>query len=58
MYTYRQQIILQKVQEHINSLRCMLDDMMYGHDSEKLSDYDRTRLRETYDLICQANDKL
>ena len=58
MYTYRQQIILQKVQEHINSLRCMLDDMMYGHDSETLSDSDRTRLKETYDLISQANDKL
>ena len=58
MFTYRQQIILQKVQEHINSLRCMLDDMMYGQDHEKLTDNEFNRIRNAYNDICKAADEL
>ena len=58
MFTYRQNIILQKVQEHINSLRCMLDDIMYGQDHEKLTDNEFNRIRNAYNDICKAADDL
>jgi len=56
--TYRQEIILQKVREHIHDLRNMLDDLLYGQESNTLSDVDRRKIRDAYDLICNANDKL
>lgn len=56
--TYRQEIILQKVREHINSLRVMLDDLMYGQDHEKLADKDFNKIRNAYNKICEANDDL
>lgn len=54
--TSRQQYIMTKVQENINSLRSMLDDVMYHTDP--LPDNEQKKIREGYDLICQANDKL
>lgn len=57
--TYRQEIIMGKVREHIKDLRNMLDDLMYNNSGkEQLSDDEFRRAREAYDLICQANDKL
>ena len=54
--TTRQQYILLKVQEQIRTTRQMLDDVMYRTDP--LTPEERKRVRECYDLICQANDKL
>lgn len=54
--TSRQQYIIGKVQEQIRTVRQMLDDVMYRTD--ELSDEEHARVREAYDLICQANDKL
>ncbi len=54
--TNRQQIIMSKVQEKIKELRRMLDDVMYR--SDPLPDNEYKKIREGYDLICQANDKL
>ena len=54
--TSRQQYIMTKVQENINSLRAMLDDVMYHN--EPLTKKKKKKIREGYDLICQANDKL
>lgn len=54
--TSRQQYIMTKVQEKIHELRVMLDDVMYR--SDPLSDNEYKKIREGYDLICQANDKL
>lgn len=54
--TSRQQYIMAKVQENINSLRAMLDDVMYHN--EPLPENEQKKIREGYDLICQANDKL
>jgi len=54
--TSRQQYIMTKVQENINSLRAMLDDVMYH--KEPLPENEQKKIREGYDLICQANDKL
>lgn len=45
-----------KVQENINSLRVMLDDVMYHN--EPLPENEQKKIREGYDIICQANDKL
>ena len=54
--TSRQQYIMTKVQEKIHELRVMLDDVMYR--SDPLPDNEYKKIREGYDLICQANDKL
>ena len=57
--TQRQEYILMKVRESIGSIRAMLDDCMYGvRDRDKMTEKERSRIREAYDLICQANDKL
>lgn len=57
--TTRQEYILNKVRENIQQTRAMLDDCMYSiADRDKLTDNERSRIREAYDLICQANDKL
>ena len=54
--TSRQQYIMTKVQERIRELRSMLDDVMYRTDP--LPENEFKKVREGYDLICQANDKL
>lgn len=54
--TSRQQYIMTKVQEQIRILRSMLDDVMYHN--EPLPENEQKKIREGYDLICQANDKL
>lgn len=54
--TARQEYILRKAQEKINELRNMLDDVMYHTDP--LSDSELQKVRESYDLVCKANDKL
>lgn len=48
--------MLGKVQEKIKELRVLLDDVMYR--TEPLSDAEHNKVRESYDLICKANDKL
>lgn len=55
--TRKQQIIIQKAHEKISELRSLLDDLMYNT-SEPIDDAIYPRIREAYDLICQANDKL
>lgn len=54
--TRKQEYILGKAKEKINELRMLLDDVMYR--TEPLSDSEHKRVRESYDLICKANDKL
>lgn len=54
--TVRQQFIMTKVQEQISTIRAMLDDVMYHTDP--LPENEFKKVREGYDLICQANDKL
>lgn len=54
--TARQQFIMTKVQEQISTIRAMLDDVMYR--STPLPDNEYKKIREGYELICQANDKL
>lgn len=47
---------MSKVQEKINELRNMLEDVMYHTDP--LSNEELHKVREGYDLVCKANDKL
>ena len=54
--TARQEHILLKVQEGIDHIRNMMDDVLFRTDP--LKDDERKRIREAYDLICKANDKL
>lgn len=54
--TSRQEYILGKVREQIHTIRQMLDDVMYRTDP--LTPEEHKRVRECYDLLCQANDKL
>jgi len=54
--TTRQEYILSKVREQIRTTRQMLDDVMYRTDP--LTQEEHKRVREAYDLICQANDRL
>lgn len=54
--TSKQQYIMGKVQESIRIARAMLDDVMYRTDP--LPENEFKKVREGYDLICQANDKL
>lgn len=51
-----QQIRLDKVRGKLKEAREMLDDVMYR--MMPLSDNEFKKVREGYDLICQANDKL
>jgi len=55
--TSRQAFILNKAREKITELRNMLDDVMY-HTTPQLSDKEFHKVREAYDNICAANDKL
>ena len=54
--TSRQEYILGKVREQISTTRQMLDDVMYRTDP--LTQEEHRKVREAYDLICQANDIL
>ena len=54
--TARQEAMLNKVRTLIVSTRVILDDIMYR--SDPLDDAEFSRIREAYDLICKANDKL
>ena len=54
--TARQEAMMNKVRTLIVSTRVVLDDIMYR--SDPLDDAEFSRIRETYDLICEANDKL
>ena len=54
--TPKQEIMLNKVRILITDTRNILDDMMYRFDP--LTDMEFSRIREAYDLICKANDKL
>lgn len=54
--TTRQEYILDKVREQIRITRQMLDDVMYRTDP--LPQDEHRKVREAYDLICQANDRL
>lgn len=53
----REQIILNRVKEKITEIRGLLDFVMYGNDG-KITDEEFVRIKESYDLICKANDKL
>lgn len=52
----RQIYIINKVREQISTLRSMLDDVMYRTDPLPPDEF--KRVRESYDKICEANDKL
>lgn len=54
--TSRQTYIMSKAQDKINELRSLLDDVMYRTDP--LTPEELKKVREGYDLVCQANDKL
>lgn len=57
--TTEQSIIIDKVHKEIRTIRQMLDDVMYRVEwIDKLTENERKRVREAYDLICKANDKL
>jgi len=54
--TPRQMYIMHKAEEKLRELRSLLDDVMYRTDI--LNDEELKKIREGYDLICKANDKL
>ena len=54
--TATQKGMLLDARSRIEGLRNLLDEMMYGQ--EQVDDNEYLRIREAYDLICQANDKL
>ena len=54
--TRTQENEIRKVRERIQEIRNILDAIMYY--SEPLSEKDFVVIRESYDLICKANDKL
>ena len=54
--TPRQEIMLNRVKALISDTRDVLDDIMYRSDSLPQSEF--SKIREAYDLICKANDKL
>lgn len=54
--TPRQEIYLTKVRALIADARTLLDDVMYHGDP--LPENEFRKIREAYDLICKANDKL
>lgn len=45
-----------KVREEIGVLRSMLDHLMYYSEPLKKEEYEK--IRECYDKICEANDKI
>lgn len=57
--TFKQEIAITKAKEKIEEIRHLLDDAMYNNPpSEALDDKTFFKVREAYELICQANDKL
>ncbi len=54
--TPRQEIMLNRVRALIADARSVLDDVMYR--SDPLTNEEFSKIRESYDLICKANDKL
>ena len=54
--TPRQEIMLSRVKALIADTRSVLDDIMYR--SDPLSDDEYNKIRDAYDFICNANDKL
>jgi hypothetical protein len=54
--TFRQQRNLQIVRENVKEIRLLLDDVMYHMDP--LTEEEHKKIRECYDLICKANDKI
>ena len=54
--TPRQEIMLNRARALIADTRNVLDNVMYRTDP--LTDKELSRIRESYDLICKANDKL
>ena len=54
--TPRQEIMLDRVRALIADTRSVLDDIMYR--SDPLEDREFSKVREAYDLVCKANDKL
>jgi hypothetical protein len=54
--TERQEFIIEKAKEKIRELRAMLDDVMYRTDG--LSKEEHYKVRQAYDKICEANNKL
>ena len=54
--TPRQEIMLSKARALIADTRSVLDGVMYY--SDPLPDTEFSKVREAYDLICKANDKL
>ena len=57
--TTEQEMIIDKVRREIRTVRQMLDDVMYRNEwRDKLTENEFKRIREAYDLICAANDKL
>jgi len=53
---YQQRQAIAKTREKINEIRNLLDDVMYR--SEPIDDVTYMKIRESYDLICQAGDML
>ena len=54
--TNRQERALQTVRAKIRDIRGLLDGVMYY--SDPLTDDEFKKVREAYDLVCKANDKL
>ena len=56
--TIQQERGIRKAKDGIKAVRDMLDGVMFGEDRNKLTDKEFSKIREAYDLICKANDKL
>ncbi len=54
--TPRQEIMHNRAVALLSDARDILDDIMYR--SDPLTDGEFGKIREAYDLICKANDKL
>lgn len=54
--TAQQERELRIVRERISEIRNILDGVMYY--SDPITEEERKKIREAYDLICKANDKL
>lgn len=54
--THEQQYEVGRVRGMIEGCRSILDELMYGNDPVNDEEYEQ--LREAYDLLCKANDKL
>lgn len=54
--TPRQEIMLNRVRALIADIRNVLDDIMYRSDALPQDEF--SKIRQAYDLICKANDKL